>query len=175
MAFVEGRDVDDPPGPDVPAGSPVSFTYEVTNVGTERLWALDVWHDGVGAADCPQTMLDLGEPARARTHCETAFEKVRVTGFRWAEPGAMRVLARAKAAAGEDGWEELLGESVELCQAQGTAPQLARTRLDLGHLLAGSHRNDEARGQFEQALGLFRELRMNRYVEQVEAAMMAIG
>ena len=42
-------------------GRPVAFTYEVTNVGTERLWALDVWHSGVGSADCPQTMLDLGD------------------------------------------------------------------------------------------------------------------
>jgi len=59
-ALVEGQDADQPPGPDLPAGSPVAFTYEVTNVGTERLWAINVWHAGVGLADCPQDTLEMG-------------------------------------------------------------------------------------------------------------------
>jgi len=60
-SFVEGQDADSGSGPEIPAGTPVAFTYEVTNIGTERLWALDVWHAGVGAADCPRSMLEVGD------------------------------------------------------------------------------------------------------------------
>jgi len=60
-SFVNGEDADTGPGPEMPAGTPVPFTYEVTNIGTERLWSLDVWHAGVGAADCPRSMLEVGD------------------------------------------------------------------------------------------------------------------
>ena len=59
--LVEGERSPAPPGPGIPVGGPVSFTYEVSNIGTERLWSLQVWHDGVGRPECPGSMLEVGE------------------------------------------------------------------------------------------------------------------
>lgn len=60
-SFLAGDDADQPPGPEVPLGSGLDFTYEVSNIGTETLWALGVWHQGVGAADCPAGALAPGD------------------------------------------------------------------------------------------------------------------
>ena len=52
------------PGPEVEAGSSVSWVYEVTNQCATDLWALYVWHNGVGQADCPNRTLAPGETLR---------------------------------------------------------------------------------------------------------------
>ena len=52
------------PGPSAAAGAPVAWSYEVTNEGPGDLWALYLWHDGVGGADCPDRSLAPGEMVR---------------------------------------------------------------------------------------------------------------
>ena len=57
---VNGDDADTTPGPAIEPGAPVQFRYSVTNTGTRSLWALYVWHEGVGRVDCPTRNLAAG-------------------------------------------------------------------------------------------------------------------
>ena len=57
----EGFDADTPPGPVLPTGSTVEWTYEVTNAGTEALTDINVTDDQGVAVSCPATTLGPGE------------------------------------------------------------------------------------------------------------------
>ena len=48
-----GVDADDPPGPSVPVGDPISWTYVVTNLGEVTLSAITVTDDQGVAVSCP--------------------------------------------------------------------------------------------------------------------------
>ena len=56
-----GEDADTPPGPSVPVGSTVDWTYEITNIGTETLSDIVVTDDQGVSVTCPDTVLDPGE------------------------------------------------------------------------------------------------------------------
>lgn len=56
-----GEDANLPTGPFVLAGSPVTWTYLVTNVGNSRLTAVAVTDDKGVAVTCPKTVLQAGE------------------------------------------------------------------------------------------------------------------
>ena len=56
-----GVDADTAPGPALVVGSPVSWTYVVTNTGDESLTQVQVVDDQVGAVACPKTTLALRE------------------------------------------------------------------------------------------------------------------
>ncbi len=49
------------PGPRLIPGDTLTWTHTVTNTGTEDLWSLIVWHDGIGRADCPTRTLRVGD------------------------------------------------------------------------------------------------------------------
>jgi uncharacterized repeat protein (TIGR01451 family) len=55
-----GFDADTPPGPYVPAGSTVTWTYVITNVGTEALQDIAVSDDQGVSVSCPATTLAVG-------------------------------------------------------------------------------------------------------------------
>jgi uncharacterized repeat protein (TIGR01451 family) len=55
-----GQDADLPPGPTVMPGSPVTWTYTVTNPGPATVTGLAVTDDQLGAVSCPQTTLAAG-------------------------------------------------------------------------------------------------------------------
>jgi uncharacterized repeat protein (TIGR01451 family) len=55
-----GLDADTPPGPSLPVGDPVAWTYEVTNVGTEPLSDIEVTDSEGVVVSCPGTDLALG-------------------------------------------------------------------------------------------------------------------
>jgi uncharacterized repeat protein (TIGR01451 family) len=57
----EGQDADLPPGPILPVGAAVNWTYEVTNVGTEPLSDVTVTDDQGVVVTCPGTTLGAGE------------------------------------------------------------------------------------------------------------------
>jgi large repetitive protein len=59
--YTNGQAAAQPPGPFIPAGQPVTWTYEVTNNSNVRLSGLQVVDDPAGSADCPQTFLDPGQ------------------------------------------------------------------------------------------------------------------
>ncbi|MBU1866148.1 MAG: hypothetical protein KKE89_07005, partial [Actinobacteria bacterium] len=62
MAVTIGGEVTDAaPGPDLDPALPVNLEYAISNTGGETLTALFVWHDGIGAADCPLRILDPGQ------------------------------------------------------------------------------------------------------------------
>jgi uncharacterized repeat protein (TIGR01451 family) len=67
VKFVNGDDADTPPGPHVPAGSPVTFTYVVTNTGNVPLANVVVNDDKLGPITSfggdtnGNGLLDLGE------------------------------------------------------------------------------------------------------------------
>lgn len=56
-----GFDADAPPGPVVPVGSAVSWTYEVTNLGPDPLSDIEVTDDQGVVVSCPATALMAGE------------------------------------------------------------------------------------------------------------------
>jgi uncharacterized repeat protein (TIGR01451 family) len=55
-----GTDNDSPPGPTVPVGSTVTWTYLVTNPGNVPLTNVAVTDDKIGAITCPATTLAVG-------------------------------------------------------------------------------------------------------------------
>ncbi|HEX6899698.1 MAG TPA: hypothetical protein VF789_08295 [Thermoanaerobaculia bacterium] len=56
-----GFDADVPPGPIVPVGSAVAWTYEVTNLGADPLIEIEVTDDQGVTVLCPETTLEAGE------------------------------------------------------------------------------------------------------------------
>lgn len=56
----EGFDADTPPGPALPVGSPVNWTYVVTNTGPDPLANVTVTDDQGVAVSCPATTLAAG-------------------------------------------------------------------------------------------------------------------
>ena len=61
-----GIDADDPPGPSVPIGDPVEWTYVVTNIGDVALTSLVVDDDQVSAVECPESALRPGQSMTCR-------------------------------------------------------------------------------------------------------------
>ena len=61
VVTANGSETGAAPGPQVDAGDPISWQYTVTNTGSENLWALFVWHEGVGGAACLDAALSPGE------------------------------------------------------------------------------------------------------------------
>lgn len=60
--YTNGDDADDPPGPSIPVGDPVEWTYEVTNTGDVALDLVTVTDsDDLLLVDCPMAMLEAGE------------------------------------------------------------------------------------------------------------------
>ncbi|HSG40309.1 MAG TPA: hypothetical protein VLE27_11775 [Thermoanaerobaculia bacterium] len=58
---VNGQDADDPNGPTLTTGSPVAWTYGVTNTGDVNLTGIVVTDDKGVAVTCPKTSLRPGE------------------------------------------------------------------------------------------------------------------
>ena len=59
--FTNGIDADDPPGPYIPVGEPVEWTYVVTNTGNDELTGIAVTDDRGVQVTCPDTTLAAGE------------------------------------------------------------------------------------------------------------------
>ncbi len=60
-SLVNGDDADLPPGPSIPVGSSVQWSYLVTNLGTVTLSGVSVKDDRGVAVTCPKTVLQPGE------------------------------------------------------------------------------------------------------------------
>jgi uncharacterized repeat protein (TIGR01451 family) len=58
---VNGQDADEPLGPNLSVGAPVSWTYKVTNTGDVKLTGIVVADDKGVAVTCPKTSLFAGE------------------------------------------------------------------------------------------------------------------
>ncbi len=58
---VFGINVDEAPGPSLPVGVRVDFTFEVTNTGALPLGSIAVVDDVLGPILCPSSFLDVGE------------------------------------------------------------------------------------------------------------------
>jgi uncharacterized repeat protein (TIGR01451 family) len=58
--FTNGQDADTAPGPGVPVGSTVFWTYIVTNTGSRPLTNISVTDDQGVTVSCPDTTLDAG-------------------------------------------------------------------------------------------------------------------
>ncbi|MCL6582415.1 MAG: hypothetical protein K6U11_02140 [bacterium] len=56
-----GQDADSPPGPRIPTGSQVFWTYRITNTGNIPISNIKVVDNQIGAITCPATMLDPGQ------------------------------------------------------------------------------------------------------------------
>jgi len=76
-----GEDADRPRGPEIPVGSTVTWTYVVTNTGSEPLWGIYLYDDREGRITCPARYLDIGKSmtctasgtARAGQYANTAW------------------------------------------------------------------------------------------------------
>jgi len=89
----EGEDADLPPGPSIPVGDPVTWTYVVTNTGEVPLTEVTVTDDEGVDVDCPADALEPGE-------------SMTCTGSGIAEEGQYRNVGAAEAVAPD-------GEEVE--------------------------------------------------------------
>ncbi|MBM3696120.1 MAG: hypothetical protein FJW79_09345 [Actinobacteria bacterium] len=100
-----GRPAGRSPGPSIETGTRVAWSYEVTNGGSTNLRGLSLWHNGVGAAGCPDRPLAPGETVRCGANSLAGL-------------GAHRraVLARAADAAGAE------ARSTVWAHYQGVAP-----------------------------------------------------
>jgi hypothetical protein len=58
--LTNGEDADNPPGPSILVGSPVNWTYVVTNTGTIQLTGITVTDTKGVAVSCPSTTLNPG-------------------------------------------------------------------------------------------------------------------
>jgi len=56
-----GEDADSPPGPSIPVGSLVTWSYKVTNTGNTPLSGITVSDDKLGPITCPKNTLAVGE------------------------------------------------------------------------------------------------------------------
>src|SRR5690606_25838080 len=54
-------DANDPPGPLIPVGDEVTWTYVVTNTGNSELTDIEVVDDRIGPVSCPSTVLAAGD------------------------------------------------------------------------------------------------------------------
>ena len=61
MKMTNGVHAETPPGPSVPLGSTIQWTYLVTNTGTLQLTAVSVTDNREVAVTCPKTVLEPGE------------------------------------------------------------------------------------------------------------------
>jgi hypothetical protein len=61
VTLVNGQDANEPPGPSILVGSPVTWTYVVTNLGDADLFGVQVGDDQGVAVSCPKTALLKGE------------------------------------------------------------------------------------------------------------------
>ena len=59
--LTNGEEADTPPGPAIPVGQPVLWTYVVTNTGDIRLTSVAVTDNRGVTVACPKTMLEPGE------------------------------------------------------------------------------------------------------------------
>ncbi|MHC4671844.1 MAG: DUF7507 domain-containing protein, partial [Planctomycetota bacterium] len=56
-----GHDADAPPGPQITAGDPVTWTYVVSNIGDVPLHNVAVTDNQLGPVSCPKSTLAVGE------------------------------------------------------------------------------------------------------------------
>ena len=61
VKMTNGVHAEEPPGPAVPIGSTVQWTYAVTNTGSVALQSISVTDDGGVAVSCPKNALEPGE------------------------------------------------------------------------------------------------------------------
>ena len=61
VTMTNGQDADTPPGPSVPVGSTVTWTYVVTNTGNVALTNVQITDDRGGTIATPTTLLYPGE------------------------------------------------------------------------------------------------------------------
>jgi LPXTG-motif cell wall-anchored protein len=61
IKYTNGEDADDPPGPTIVVGDPVTWTYVVTNTGDMQLVDVTVTDDQGVAVTCPQATLEPAE------------------------------------------------------------------------------------------------------------------
>lgn len=61
VTLANGQDANLPPGPSVPVGSTVAWTYRVTNTGSDPLTQISVGDDESGTVRCPRGTLNPGQ------------------------------------------------------------------------------------------------------------------
>ena len=88
-AAVNGRRADREPGPTIAPGTPITFTYQLTNTSTVWLWAAYVRHDGVGTAFCPDRHMAPGERITCSidTTAQAGQHAVEVVAKAWDDDG----------------------------------------------------------------------------------------
>jgi hypothetical protein len=59
--LTNGVDADEPPGVEIVAGAPITWTYVITNTGNVTLTAVSLVDDRLGVVDCVNTTLAAGE------------------------------------------------------------------------------------------------------------------
>ena len=89
-AALGGDAADAAPGPHLAAGERAAFSYAITNTGSAALYALYLWHEGIGRVACPQRQLAVGATVVCAVDStpEAGIHADMVTAQAWADDGA---------------------------------------------------------------------------------------
>jgi uncharacterized repeat protein (TIGR01451 family) len=89
--LTNGIDADDPPGPSIPIGDPVEWSYIVTNIGDVALTSIVVDDDQLGSVTCPADALRAGQSMTCTLQGNAVEGEYRNEGRARASDGTNRV------------------------------------------------------------------------------------
>ena len=89
--LTNGIDADDPPGPSIPIGDPVEWSYIVTNIGDVALTSVVVDDDQLGSVSCPADSLRPGQTMTCTLQGNAVEGQYRNEGRARASDGTNRV------------------------------------------------------------------------------------
>jgi DNA-binding CsgD family transcriptional regulator len=118
--------------------------------------------------DLAEALIRVGEGDKAERLLRS-YEPMR--GRSWVAAG----IARCRALAGENGFEELYAESRSILESIGFLFEIARTDLYLGETLRRQRRRGEAREPLARALTVFERLRAAPWAGRAVAGLRAAG
>ena len=122
--------------------------------------------------------LGAGRVAHAMTTIDRALQATRARGQRAAEAEVFLALA-ASHAAGErpdlEAARTATQQAISLADDLGARPLVARGHLTLGHLSHQAGASEQARNHFTLAAGMFANMGMDYWLEQVEAQRSSPG
>jgi hypothetical protein len=141
-------------------------------VGAVETFRGRVWHNtpGVVLLYAGMTCLAAGRLDEAAVHAREALALVRQLGARAGEAHALHLLAEITWRAGESDADRVYRESMTLAQELAMRPVIAHCHFGLGRLRRHTGSHDEAREHLSAAVTMYREMGMQRWLEEAERA-----
>jgi tetratricopeptide (TPR) repeat protein len=128
----------------------------------------EIW----GTAELAHADLETGDLESAINHAEAARERAAGVGYRWLEVLALQALAKAAEQSddstnAEDHWTKAIALAAK-CEAK---PLLAHLKSDFGNYCVRARRTDEGRRMLVEALEMYRQMGVQKWVSDAEATL----